>query len=147
MIETFVDVLARHARERPEALALVLPRGAAVLGWLPNAAEWYLLRLACEQAGLLWVPISASQGVRELRAILACVRPAVIFTPTGFRGRDYVAEAADACRGTRIDPVRVPVPEAALLRLEGPLLDAVAGGADRRRRGRHGVGIPSGRSG
>jgi len=66
LIETITQALARQARQRPAALALVddrvrldwgevaawvaraagwlrahdLPRGATVLGWLPNCAEW-----------------------------------------------------------------------------------------------------------
>ena len=145
MIETFVDAVARHARERPAATALVdarerltwrqtitwveaaggwladqrLQRGAAVIGWLPNAAEWYLLRLACEHAGLLWVPVAASQGARELGSIARRVRPAVIATSTCFRGREYLAEAATVCREAGIDAIGLAVPETTLLRLDG----------------------------
>jgi 2,3-dihydroxybenzoate-AMP ligase/acyl-CoA synthetase len=149
MRSPFVDALARHTRERPMAPALAddrarltwaevaawvraaagwlldlkLPRGAAVLGWLPNAAEWYLLRLAAEYAGLLWVPVSANLGLRELRSIVARVRPAVLFAMTRHRGRDYVAEAGAACRAAGIDPLVAPVPDSTLLRLAGPLAE------------------------
>ena len=90
MPETIVAALARHARERPAAPALVagrvrlnwgevkhwvdgaagwllalgLPRGASVLGWLPNCAEWYLVRFACEQAGLFWIPVPKTSWSR-----------------------------------------------------------------------------------
>lgn len=150
MTATFVEALARHARERPDAIAVVddrarlnwrqvadwveasagwlagrgLPRGAVVLGWLPNAAEWYLLRLACERAGLLWVPVSASLGARELASIVGRVRPAVMVAPSQFRGRHYVIEADDVCRDAGIDPVRVSVPDGVPLRLDGPRIDA-----------------------
>ena len=146
MTETFVGALARHARERPGAPALIddqarltwgdvaawveaaagwlvargLPRGAVVLGWLPNAAEWYLLRLACERAGLLWLPVPATQGLRELGSIAARVRPALLVTPTRYRGRDFAAEADTLCRETGLAPLRVSVADNHLLALDGP---------------------------
>ncbi len=149
MIETFVEALARHEREQPLKLALVDnrvrltwrdvagwvesaagglaaqagSRRAAVLGWLPNAAEWYLLRWACERAGLLWVPVSANQGGREIAFILSRVRPALLVTCAHFRERDYVREAEGACREAGLNVPRVVVPESALLRLTGPRLD------------------------
>ncbi len=162
MIETFVEALARHARDRPGSLALVDGRvrlawretaewvedaagslaaqargprrarfwrggveagSAAVLGWLPNAAEWYLLRWTCECAGLLWVPVSAAQGTREVTAIAARVRPRVLVTGGHFRRRNYVTEADAVCRDAGIDPIRIVVPDTALLRLAGPRLD------------------------
>jgi len=155
MTSAFVDALAAHARERPDARALVdnrtrlswrevaawvgaaagwlielrLPRGAVVLGWLPNGAEWYLLRLACEYAGLLWAPVSANLGLREVGSIIARMRPAVVFAASCFRGRDYVTEAAEACRAAGVDVASVAVPETALLRFDGPRIDA--GGAIR----------------
>src|SRR5262249_3050148 len=129
VIETFVEALARHEREQPLKLALVDDRvrltwrevagwvesaasglaaqagsrRAAVLGWLPNAAEWYLLRWACERAGLLWVPVSANQGVREITLIISRVRPALLVTCAHFRQRDYVREAEGACREAGLD--------------------------------------------
>jgi cyclohexanecarboxylate-CoA ligase len=150
MIETFVEALARHAREQPLRLALVDnrvrltwrevaewvesaagglaaqagSRRAAVLGWLPNAAEWYLLRWACERSGLLWVPVSANQAVREITLIISRVRPALLVTGAHFRQRDYVKEADGACREAGLDVIRIVVPEHSLLRLDGPRLDA-----------------------
>jgi acyl-CoA synthetase (AMP-forming)/AMP-acid ligase II len=152
MIETFVQALARHAREQPLGLVLADDRvrlkwrevaewvesaagglaaqagsrRAAVLGWLPNAAEWYLLRWACERAGLLWVPVSANQGVREITFIISRVRPALLVTCAHFRQRDYVREADRACREAGLDLTPIVVPEHALLRLDGPRLDATS---------------------
>ena len=146
MIETITEALARQARERPDALALVddrvrlswrevaawvdraagwllasgHPRGTPVLGWLPNCAEWYLLRFACEQAGLFWIPVPASQGKRELQSILERVRPGVLVTRARFRDRDYSAEADDLCRRIGLVPQRVTLPDEGLLRLDGP---------------------------
>ena len=145
-METITEAVARQARERPRAIALVdgdsrlcwaevkmwadraagwllqldLPRGSPVLGWLPNCAEWYLVRLACEQAGLFWIPVPASQGQRELASIIERVRPSVLLTKGRFRDRDYRAEADQICVQLRFDPKRVTLPDEALLRLDGP---------------------------
>ena len=145
MIETLTDALARHARERPGAPALAdgrarldwgqtkswvdaaagwfvergLPRGAPVLGWLPNCAELYLARLACEQAGLFWVPVPASQGKRELASIAQRIRPRAVLAMGGFRDRDYAAELDELLSALRLEPLRILVPAAGLLRLDG----------------------------
>ncbi len=144
-METITEAVSRQARERPAAVALVdgglrlswaevkswtdraagwllalgLPRGATVLGWLPNCAEWYLVRLACEQAGLFWIPVPASQGQRELAAIIERVRPSVLLTKARFRDRDYRAEANEICARLGLDPKRVTLPDEGLLRLDG----------------------------
>lgn len=149
MPETIVAALARHARERPAAPALVaggvrlswaetkdwvdratgwllalgLPRGASVLGWLPNCAEWYLVRLACEQAGLFWIPVPTSQGSRELSSILARVRPALLLSPGRFRERDYAAECDAMCEAIGLKPRRLQVAKDSLLNLAGPAAD------------------------
>jgi len=146
LIETITQALARQARQRPAALSLVadgvrlswtevaawvaraagwlrqhgLGRGAPVLGWLPNGAEWYLLRLACEQAGLFWIPVPASQGRRELTSIAARVGPAALVSPRRFRGRDYAAEADDICIELHLHPLRITLPDDGLLCLDGP---------------------------
>jgi cyclohexanecarboxylate-CoA ligase len=152
LIESIIDALARQARERPTALSLVddrvrftwgdveawvnraagwllklgLPRGAPVLGWLPNCAEWYLLRLACEQAGLFWIPVPASQGRRELASIAERVKPAVLVSRGRFRDRDYAAEIDEICAQLALQPVRITVPDNRLLCLDGPIDDGHA---------------------
>ncbi|MGD0024940.1 MAG: class I adenylate-forming enzyme family protein [Xanthobacteraceae bacterium] len=145
-METITQALARQARERPAALSLVddrvrltwgevaawvsraagwfrqrgLARGAPVLGWLPNCAEWYLLRLACEQAGLFWIPVPAGQGRRELASIAERVRPAALASRGRFRGRDYAAEVDEICAQLHLRPLRMTVPDEGLLCLDGP---------------------------
>lgn len=145
-METITQALARHALERPGHPALAdgrvrlawsevkswvdraagwfleldLPRGSTVLGWLPNCAEWYLLRLACEEAGLFWVPVPASHGSRELRSIIERARPAVLITLGEFRERNYAAEASRICAAASLTPFRLQVPPDTLLRLDGP---------------------------
>ncbi len=145
-METITEAVARQARERPRSIALVdggtrlawdevrawadraagwllalgLARGSTVLGWLPNCAEWYLLRLACEQAGLFWIPVPSGQGKRELASIIERVRPALLITKARFRDRDYRAEADEICSRLGLEPKRVTLPDDALLRLDGP---------------------------
>ncbi len=149
MLETFIDALTRHARERPNAVALSddrvkltwtevaawveaasgwlvargLPRQAPVLGWLPNTVEWYLLRLACERAGLLWVPVSSAQGVREVTTIAERVRPLMIVSPALFRGRDYAEEVCRICGEAKLETLQVKLPDDAPLRLDSPHAD------------------------
>lgn len=149
MMETITEAVTRHAGERPDRTALTdgvtslswhevkswmddaagwllglgLPRGATVLGWLPNCLEWYLIRLACEQAGLFWVPVPTSQGRRELASILERTRPSILITKEHFRGHDYSSEAHEVCMQTGIDPLCITVPDAELLRLRGPLMN------------------------
>jgi acyl-CoA synthetase (AMP-forming)/AMP-acid ligase II len=145
-METMTGAVLRHARERPAAPALAddrfrlawrevadwveaaagwlsardLARGTPVLGWLPNCVEWYLLRFSCERAGLLWIPVPASQGRRELASILERVRPAVLVTKGNFRKRDYAAEADEICAALGLAPERITLTDARLLSLEGP---------------------------
>jgi acyl-CoA synthetase (AMP-forming)/AMP-acid ligase II len=149
-METITEAVARQALDRPTAAALVcgdirlawqevavwveqaagwlvalrLPRGAPVLGWLPNCLEWYLLRLACERSGLLWVPVPTSQGKRELASIIDNVCPAVLVTKTHFRNRDFIAEIDEICSRRGHQPVRVTIPDEGLLRRSGPIADA-----------------------
>jgi acyl-CoA synthetase (AMP-forming)/AMP-acid ligase II len=145
-METITEAVARQARDRPTATALVcggirlgwrevgawveqaagwlaalgLPRGAPILGWLPNCLEWYLLRLACERSGLLWIPVPTSQGKREFAAIIDDVCPAVLVTKAHFRNRDFTAEVDEICSRRGHEPVRVTIPDQGVLLLDGP---------------------------
>jgi acyl-coenzyme A synthetase/AMP-(fatty) acid ligase len=149
-METITDALARHARERPQAPALVddrfrltwgevaswvehaagwlaaqgFARGAPVLGWMPNRLEWYLVRLACERVGLLWIPVPMSQGKLEVASILERVRPVLLISAGQFRQRDYAAEADEICARIGLSPTRLTLAEDELLRLDGPPCDA-----------------------
>ncbi|MDE3077602.1 MAG: acyl--CoA ligase, partial [Chloroflexota bacterium] len=68
-----------------------LQRDAVLATWLPNWIESYLLRFACEKAGLVWLPISRSARLRELRPMLETARAAaVVIAPPDTR--DYWAE-------------------------------------------------------
>ena len=116
---SFAQCWDRQARERGERVALsdrrrslswreaadlsrrlargLLARaepGAVVACWLPNWVELYLLRIACERAGLIWLPIAASLREWELQNILERARPAVLIVPEWFRDRDCAADAS-----------------------------------------------------
>lgn len=140
-METITEAVVRHSHEQPNRMALTdgkialnwlevrgwmdsaaawlttlgLPRGASVLGWLPNCLEWHLLRFACERAGLFWVPVPTSQGMKEMESILYRVRPSLLVTKRIFRDHDYAFEADQLCRRVSLDPVRLILPDEALL--------------------------------
>lgn len=144
-METVTHALLRHSAGQPDKVALsdgrvrltwedvnkwtnqaagwfmdlCLPRGSVVLGWLPNCAEWYLLRLACERAGFFWIPIPTSHGKRELTSIVARTRPSVLVTVGEFREKNYTTEMTEVCEAAGLTPVRLQVSMNALLQLRG----------------------------
>ncbi len=150
MMETITQAVVRHSWDRPGKVALTdektsltwlevktwmdraagwlarleLERGSLVLGWLPNCLEWHLLRFACERAGLFWVPVPTSQGMRELTSILERTRPRVLVTKHMFRDHDYSFEAGQLCARLGLDPVRITLPDDGLLDLPGEAPDA-----------------------
>jgi len=145
-METIAEAVTRHRAQRPDAPALVddrfrlswgeaadrmdatagwltakgFQRGRPVLAWLPNCAEWNLLRFACERAGLPFIPVPASQGRRELKSILESLGAALLISKGKFRKRDFEAECAEICGQLGEPPERLTLPDDALLDLEGP---------------------------
>ena len=85
-------------------LALGAEPGAVVACWLPNCVELYLLRIACERAGLIWLPIAASLREWELHNILGRVAPAILIVPERLRDRDYVTAAQSLLENLRTPP-------------------------------------------
>jgi acyl-CoA synthetase (AMP-forming)/AMP-acid ligase II len=74
---------------------LGLPRDAVVATWLPNWIEGYLLRYACERAGLIWLPVPRAARPHELGPILATAHAhAVVLAEAAHR--DTWAELAQA---------------------------------------------------
>ncbi len=69
-----------------------LPRDAVVATWLPNWIENYLIRLACEKAGLVWLPIPSAARPRELLQLLECSRASAIILTGSSSRRDYWGE-------------------------------------------------------
>lgn len=77
------------------ALALVetgIDRDDIVAILLPNYVEHYLLRLACEKAGVLSLPIRRSIGIADAEYILKKSGATGIAIPWKYRNRDYFAE-------------------------------------------------------
>ena len=70
-----------------------LKAGEVVACWLPNWVDLYVLRIACERAGLIWLPIPAHLREFEVQGILQRAEPSVLVIPEGFRERDFVAAA------------------------------------------------------
>lgn len=144
-METITAAVARHARERPGAPALAddrfrlswaetvawtdatagwlagqgFTRGRPVLAWLPNCVEWNLLRFACERGGFPFIPVPASQGMREMTSIVKRVRPALLVSKGRFRKRDYAVECEEICGGLDQPPERLSLPENELPHLVG----------------------------
>ncbi|MFL5311840.1 MAG: AMP-binding protein, partial [Myxococcales bacterium] len=70
--------------------------------------ESYVVRIACERAGLIWLPIAARLREWELQKILERSNPAALIVPDRFHDRDYVAEAQALIAQLR-NPPRVVV--------------------------------------
>lgn len=90
--------------ELSDALALALldlglERDGRVLIQMPNSAELFLARLACEKAGLRLVTVAPSLRRAEMESIVAFTRPEVAIIPAAYRGFSHAG---------LIDHVRVP---------------------------------------
>jgi non-ribosomal peptide synthetase component E (peptide arylation enzyme) len=75
------------------ALGLVelgLGRDAKILVQLPNCAELFLTRLACEKAGIRVITVTPAFRVAELAPIVRFTRPDAAIIPKSYRGVDYV---------------------------------------------------------
>jgi len=85
---TWAEVAARSRRLAAALVGLGLPRDAAVYEQLPASIELYLLRLACERAGLRLVTVPPAFRQAEMTRLVAATRPAVaveIVFPPSFR--------------------------------------------------------------
>jgi non-ribosomal peptide synthetase component E (peptide arylation enzyme) len=74
------------------ALRLVdlgLQRDARVLVQLPNCAELFLTRLACEKAGIRLITVTPAFRRAELAPIIRFTRPDAAIIPKAYRGVDY----------------------------------------------------------
>jgi len=115
--DSYAGYVDRHAATMPSALALSdhersvswdevkrwtdavacalvrrgLPRDTVLASWLPNRVESYMIRTACEKAGVVWLPIAHALGPHELLPILRISRAAVLVLAHSNR-RDYRRE-------------------------------------------------------
>lgn len=97
--EALVDSRRRltwsRVKELSDALALALlgfglERDATVLIQMPNSAELFLTRLACEKAGLRLVTVAPSLRRAELQPIVEFTRPTVAIIPAEYRGLRHI---------------------------------------------------------
>ena len=97
--EALVDSRRRLTWERTaelsDALALGLldlglERDSRVLIQMPNSAELFLARLACEKAGLKLVTAAPSLRRAELGPIVRFTRPEAAIVPAAYRGFDHL---------------------------------------------------------
>ena len=70
-------------------LRLGLKRDSKVLVQLPNCAELFLTRLACEKAGVRLVTVTPTFRLAELAPILSFTRPEAAIIPSVYRGVNY----------------------------------------------------------
>ncbi len=83
-------------------LELGLKRDAHVLIQMPNSAELFLARLACEKAGLRLVTVAPSLRRAELEPIVRFTRPEVAIIPAAYRGFRH----ADLLEQVRVPELR-----------------------------------------
>lgn len=86
---TWSQVKQASDRLASNLLALGLQRDAKVLVQLPNWAELFLLRLACEKAALRLVTVTPAFRFAELAPIVRFTRPEAAIVPKSYRGFDY----------------------------------------------------------
>ena len=118
---TTLDWLDRHARERPDKVALVdsrirltwratqaavdqlaeqfatlkLARDTPVVVQLPNCAETCLIQLALKKIGLLGAYVPVVWRQRELASLMDQLHPGAIVVPPAFRDFDLLEMARD----------------------------------------------------
>jgi non-ribosomal peptide synthetase component E (peptide arylation enzyme) len=86
---TWSQVKEASDRLASNLLALGLKRDAKILVQLPNWAELFLLRLACEKAAVRLVTVTPAFRSAELAPIVRFTRPEAAIVPKLYRGFDY----------------------------------------------------------
>lgn len=80
-------------------LSLGLEPGDIVALQSPNAIEFPLVHLACNRAGLLFLPLHDSWRGPEIRHLLSQAEAKVVITPCTYRGFDHAAMIDDLRAG------------------------------------------------
>jgi non-ribosomal peptide synthetase component E (peptide arylation enzyme) len=89
---------ASTARRLSAALrAMALDDQDVVASWLPNWVESYIIHVACERAGLAWLPIPASVREHEVGTILRRTRPRALFVAGPWGRTNFAASARELC--------------------------------------------------
>jgi len=90
-VKQFSDKLAMSL------LGLGLKRDDKILVQLPNCAELFLTRLACEKSGLRLVTVTPTFRLAELAPIVDFTRPQAAIIPHVYRGVNYLDLLRSAC--------------------------------------------------
>jgi len=119
--QTLVDHVARHAMERPDALAFTtidgrltwgeydaaserlarslidigLEPGARVAIRLPDTPSYHVAQIACEKAGLVTVGLASRAGRRELEHLLSKTQATTLISHAEHRGEAMAAVVAE----------------------------------------------------
>ena len=89
---------ALTARQLSGALrAMALDAEDVVASWLPNWVESYIIHVACERAGLAWLPVPASLREHEVETILQRMRPRALFVAGPWGRTNFAAAARELC--------------------------------------------------
>lgn len=94
VVDSRIRLTWKKAKEWIDALAaafveLGIQKGQVLVIQLPNCAELCLLRVACERAGVICLPVSRTLRQREMEYILGKVEAVGIVIPYEFRGFNY----------------------------------------------------------
>ena len=87
-------------------LRLGLKRDAKILVQLPNCAELFLTRLACEKAGLRLITVTPTFRLAELAPIMRFTRPVAAIIPSVYRGVNYL-ELLQAARAEELRAILI----------------------------------------
>lgn len=70
-------------------IELGLARDGVLLAQLPNCLELVLIRVACEKAGVLCLPVPRTWRKRELGCTLGCTKAEAVIVPAQYRDVDH----------------------------------------------------------
>jgi len=99
---TWHDVARRSRRLAAALVGAGLPRAAVVYTQLPSTVELFLLRLACERAGLKLVTVPPAFRHAEVTRLVAATQPALAVVAGTWRGTDFRALLAAAAGTLRV---------------------------------------------
>jgi non-ribosomal peptide synthetase component E (peptide arylation enzyme) len=108
---TWSQVKQHSDRLAASLVKLGLRRDAKVLVQLPNCAELFLTRLACEKAGIRLVTVTPTFGLAELVSIIRFTSPEAAIIAKVHRGIDYL-DLLESARTKKLQTVIVTGDEA-----------------------------------
>ncbi|MBI4319163.1 MAG: AMP-binding protein [Chloroflexi bacterium] len=105
----------RQVKEQTERLALALlnlgvTRNDLALVQMPNGIDLYIIRVACEKAGITHVTAPITFREAELRAIVEHTRPSLALVPSHYRGADCARMVAGLLQRGSSEGLVLPSP-------------------------------------